>query len=177
MWQRTVAQTAGIGLHPLSTSEDTPYIANPRLKCKSPIKGTPLLPGEAECQHTETGCTCRNTPCHQMEELTSSNFWGSRRSNAHQVCFIQNLQFICQAQTRWWWKQSMFCSPFPFPNPRMPQNKKPGTWPPLAVTILMPVWQHIQQNWGCAVLDPLQTSPASSPDLQSLDFSKQSYNF
>lgn len=40
MWQRTVAQTASITLHPLSASEDTPYVANPSLKCKSAIKCT-----------------------------------------------------------------------------------------------------------------------------------------
>lgn len=40
MWQRTVAQTASITLHPLSASEDTPYVANPFLKYKSAIKCT-----------------------------------------------------------------------------------------------------------------------------------------
>lgn len=37
-WQRTVAQTASITLHPLSTSEDTTYIANTILKCKSAVQ-------------------------------------------------------------------------------------------------------------------------------------------
>lgn len=37
-WQRTVAQTASTTLHPLSTSEDTTYIANTILKCKSAVQ-------------------------------------------------------------------------------------------------------------------------------------------
>lgn len=40
MWQRTVAQTVSITFHPLFSPEDTPYVANPFLKCKSAIKYT-----------------------------------------------------------------------------------------------------------------------------------------